>query len=109
MHHEKEFSKRAFLSKEERELQEKRAEFLFIQEKSITKAKREGLEQGFEKGIEKGIEQGIEKGIERGRREGEYKKAIETARRLHQIGLSLEEISDAINLSLDEIKKTLFK
>ena len=48
-------------------------------------------------------------GRERGRREGEYKKAVETARRLHQMGLSLEKISEAINLSLDEIKKTLFK
>ena len=40
-------------------------------------------------------------------KEGAYKKAIETAKRLHQIGLSLEKISEAVSLSLEEVKQIL--
>ena len=55
----------------------------------------------YKRGIELGLKQGIEQGIEKGK--------IETARRLYQMGLNLEKISEAINLPLDEVKKALFK
>jgi len=50
---------------------------------------------------------GVRVGLKRGRREGEYRKAIETARRLYKMGLSLEKISEAINLPLDEVRRVL--
>ena len=52
---------------------------------------------------------GIEQGMERERIEGKYRKAIETAKRLHQMGLSLEKISEAVNLSLEKVKQILHK
>jgi predicted transposase/invertase (TIGR01784 family) len=55
----------------------------------------------------KGVRRGVKVGLKRGRREGEYRKAIETAKRLYKMGLSLEKISEAINLPLDEVRRVL--
>jgi predicted transposase/invertase (TIGR01784 family) len=46
---------------------------------------------------EKGLKEGIEK--------GEYKKSIETAKNLLSMGLTIEQISKATGLSLDDIEK----
>ncbi|HCL56475.1 MAG TPA: hypothetical protein DHW82_05640 [Spirochaetia bacterium] len=42
-----------------------------------------------------------------GIREGEYKKAVKTAKKLYQIGLSLEQISQTTDLSINELKSIL--
>ena len=47
------------------------------------------------------IEKGLKEGLEKGKKE--------MAKRLHQMGLSLEKISEAINLSLEEVKQILHK
>ena len=49
--------------------------------------------------------EGIEKGIEKGRKEGSHAKAIETTKKLIDMGLSIEKISEATGLSIDEIEK----
>ena len=46
----------------------------------------------------------INTAMEKGREEGEYKKAIETAKNLLTIGLTIEQISKATGLSIDEVK-----
>ncbi|CAO5683363.1 MAG: hypothetical protein HEEMFOPI_01954 [Holosporales bacterium] len=56
--------------------------------------------EGFKEGIEKGLQEGIEKGLQ----EGERKKAIETAKNLKSMGLTLEQIAAATGLSLDDLK-----
>ena len=56
-------------------------------------------EYGIEQGIERGIEQGIEQGIERGATE----KALEVAKRLFRKGMSIDEISEVAELSVDEL------
>jgi flagellar biosynthesis/type III secretory pathway protein FliH len=66
---------------ESRELVE---EVIMGKQKTMTlyeRALEEGIEQGIEQGIEKGIEKGIEQGMERGRLEGEFRKALDTAKR----------------------------
>jgi hypothetical protein len=55
-----------------------------------------GIEEGFEKGMEKGIEIGTERGVEKGQ-ERSIRKLIERSK------LSLEEIADLFELSLEEI------
>ena len=52
-------------------------------------------------------EMGIKDGIQQGFREGEYKKAIEIARALYELGVDLEKIKRATKLSIDELKRIL--
>ena len=80
------------------------------------KAKKEGYEEGFEsgrekgiqvgiqQGIEQGIERGIEQGIQKGISEGAEQKAIETAKKLLSMNLSLEQIAQATSLPLEKIQ-----
>ena len=56
-------------------------------------AYREGLAEGIEQGIEKGIEQGAEQ------------KAIETAKKLISMGLSLEQVAEGTELSLEKVQE----
>ena len=60
-------------------------------------------EEAFEKGVSEGIQQGIQQGIS----QGEHLKAIETAKNLLSMNLSIENISKATSLSLDEITKLI--
>ena len=60
-----------------------------------------GLARGLEQGIEKGIEKGIEQGIE----QGEYKKALETARKMLTEGFKQDQIIRITGLSPDDLKK----
>ena len=52
---------------------------------------------------EKGVEEGREEGREEGIKEGERRKAISTARELKKMGISLNQIAAAIELSVEEI------
>ena len=59
---------------------------------------------GKREGLQEGIEQGVQKGIELGREEGEHQKALETARNLLNMGLSIEQIAQATGLDIEEVK-----
>ncbi len=73
-------------------------------EKGIKQGFKQGIEQGIEKGIEKGIEQGIEKGIEQGIEKGINQEKIETTKKLLKLNnMSIEQISQITNISIDEI------
>lgn len=58
------------------------------------------LEKGIEQGITKGIEQGITKGIEQGKMQG-----MVIAR--YEDGMSIEQIAEKSNTSVDEVKEIL--
>ena len=60
--------------------------------------------EGVEKGIEQGIEKGIEQGIEQGFSDGSYQKALETAKNLLDLGLSIENIAQATGLTKAEVE-----
>jgi len=69
---------------------------------------REGLVQGMRIGIEKGFERGIRKGIEKGRAEEILKAAGEkrnTALKLKERGLLLEDIAYSTGFTITEIEK----
>lgn len=103
---------RAQLSEKEQEMQERREMYIQDQRGAIEKAlfdgEKRGVEQGREQGIEIGKELGIEIGKEQGRQEGEaigaHKKALESAKNLKSLGLSNQQISAALGLSLAEIE-----
>ena len=58
---------------------------------------------GKREGLQEGIEQGVQKGIELGREEGEHHKALDTARKLLYMGLSIEQIAQATGLNIEEV------
>ncbi|WP_143559155.1 Rpn family recombination-promoting nuclease/putative transposase [Alkalispirochaeta americana] len=63
-------------------------------------AEQKGLQQGIERGREEGLEEGREEG-----REEERVKRLESARRLKDRKMSLEEIAEITNLTLEEIQQ----
>ena len=73
----------------------------------LSTAEKKGLEMGMEKGIAEGMEKGIVKGREEGLEEGLEKGRIEekreNARKLKRIGVSTDIISQATELSKEEI------
>ena len=70
-------------------------------ETDIKVQRREAYREGLAEGIEQGISQGIEQGIE----QGAQQKAIETAKRLISMGLSLEQVSAGTDLPLETVEK----
>ena len=66
-------------------------------ETDIKVQRREAYREGLAEGISQGIEQGIEQGAEQ--------IAIETAKRLISMGLSLEQVSAGTDLPLETVEK----
>jgi flagellar biosynthesis/type III secretory pathway protein FliH len=62
-----------------------------------------GLKEGQKQGLQKGIRQGIQQGIDQGAQD----KAMEVAKNLFEMGLSLEQISKGTGLSIDKIKELI--
>ena len=60
---------------------------------------RQGKEQGFEEGLQQGIEQGLERGA--------YQKAVETAKRMIDLGIPVEQVQLCTNLSLDVVQSLM--
>ncbi|WP_340025206.1 histidine kinase [Paenibacillus sp. FSL K6-1096] len=58
-------------------------------------------------GYEEGIAEGIEKGKAEGKAEGKEEGQAETIRKLLLHGFAPEEVSKAVDLPLDEIKKLM--
>jgi len=65
------------------------------------------VEVAKEESYEEGIAVGIEQGIEQGRTEGFYDAKLDTAKRLFDMGLSVDDIAKATMLQEEEIKKIL--
>ncbi|UTD12238.1 hypothetical protein HO345_04205 [Treponema denticola] len=57
-----------------------------------------------EESLRIGMQQGIQQGIQQGFSDGAYQKAIETARNLFRLGLSIENIAEATGLAKEEIE-----
>lgn len=76
-------------------------------EKTRNRAATErGLAEGRERGLAEGRERGLAEGRERGRAEGIFETKKENALNLLKMNvLSVEQISQAVGLSLDEVQK----
>ena len=69
-------------------------------ETDIAVQRAEEREIAFAEGVEQGIEQGIEQGFS----DGSHQKALETAKNLLDLGLSIENIAQATGLSKAEVE-----
>jgi len=54
---------------------------------------------------QKGLKEGLEKGLEKGREEGREAEKREAALKMLENGLSVDLISDILDLSIEEIEK----
>ena len=81
---------------------------LFTQEEItdmfIKEAKNEGISMGRSEGISEGISIGRNEGISMGRTEGLREGRISTAQKMLDKGMSLEEIQEMTDLSIEDIK-----
>jgi len=75
--------------------------------KVYQEALEEGIERGIERGIEQGIERGIEQGIERGRQEGELSAKLNSIPRLSVLGLTREQIAQALDLEIEQVEEVI--
>ena len=60
----------------------------------------EGMKEGLERGREEGMERGLEKGLEKGRHEA----MLEAARKMWGRGMSIQDIRELTNLSLEDLE-----
>ena len=72
---------------------------------SIDTAKQEGLAEGMELGMAKGMEKGRAQGMEEGMEKGTIDEKIATAKRLLAMGLSVDQVATATQLTLEHIEK----
>ena len=70
-------------------------------ETDIAVQRAEERELAFTQGIEQGISQGRSEGIA----QGSYQRALETAKNLLGLGLSIENIAQATGLSKQEVEE----
>ena len=98
---------RDYLEKKEAEVA-KMMMSLFTQEEItdmfIKEAKNEGISMGRSEGISEGISIGRNEGISMGRTEGLREGRISTAQKMLDKGMSLEEIQEMTDLSIEDIK-----
>ena len=88
-------------ARKEREIYEAERKIRMDERAVLKTAEEIGMERGLEKGMQKGMQKGIEKGIV----EGEKKKAIEIAKTLLKMGLTIDQVVEASKLSIEEIEK----
>jgi len=86
-----------------------------VYEELTTRGLKEGLEkglekgraEGMEKGIKEGLKEGIREGLEKGRAEGKIEEKTEIALKLLKKGMSMEDVSDATELSKEQIEQLI--
>ena len=74
---------------------------------TVTTAEKEGRAEGLAEGMEKGLAEGMEKGLAEGMKKGQQQEKVETVRRLQAMGLTVEQIAQGVELTIDEVKTLL--
>jgi predicted transposase/invertase (TIGR01784 family) len=61
----------------------------------------------YQEALEEGREEGIERGIERGRQEGELSAKLNSIPRLSVLGLTREQIAQALDLEIEQVQEVI--
>ena len=80
-----------FNTEEQREYEQSMNAYRDIRN-GMDSAKKEGMKQGIEQGMKQGMKQGIEQGMKQGIELGKKQNSIDIARKLKEMGMSLEDI-----------------
>jgi len=94
----------AGLSEEEHEIQFKRRDFIWLQQGSIRKAKKDGLEIGRSEGRQQGRLEGKLEGRLEGKLEGRLEGKLEVAQNMLKQGVSLEMVIACTGFTEAELK-----
>ena len=70
----------------------------------VNTIERDARNDGWKAGIAQGIAQGKSLGLAEGEARGSHHKALETARNLRSMGLSIEKIAQATGLTVQEVE-----
>jgi predicted transposase/invertase (TIGR01784 family) len=94
-------------SKDENERAWQLSEYKFAvdHQSNMVDARRAGVKEGEAKGVKKGIKQGVKQGIIQGVKQGSANKAVEIARKLLDLSMSIEEIMEVTGLTREEIER----
>jgi predicted transposase/invertase (TIGR01784 family) len=98
-----EITKESAFSLEELAAYERYWDSIQTQATLVACSRRQALEEGLEKGLAKGEVIGLKKGEEIGLEKGQYLERYQTIKKLEAKGKSLEETSDLLDLSIEEI------
>lgn len=93
------------MTREERQSYDRHLDNIRVQNDVLETKVLEGLEQGRAEGREEGRAEGRAEGREEGRAEGEHLKALEVAKNMKALGISLDLIAAATGLSRDDIEE----
>ena len=85
-----------------------RNQMAYARQEAIEEGREEGRAIGLEIGIAEGRAEGIAEGRAEGRAEGSREKAIEIARSLKDMGMSIDDISNLVGIDSDLLEKTIF-
>ena len=77
------------------------------QEKGFRQGLEQGLEQGMAQGLEQGMAQGLEQGMAQGLEQGAQREKTNTVRRLQALGLTVEQIAQGADMTVEEVMKLL--
>ena len=90
-----------------RELYEAREAELIDKISEVEASREEGKEEGVKQGIKQGIKQGMKRGKEEGKKEGIREKQKEVVMNMRKRKMSIEEIAEIVNLSMEEVEKII--
>ena len=79
-------------------------DFKAIREDRLAEATKRAQEKGMSEGLAQGMAQGMAQGEAKGKAEGKAEGIASTARRMLALNFTLEQISQATGLSLDEVE-----
>ncbi len=79
------------------------------QTKVYQDAKEEGKLEGIQQGIEQGIERGIERGVEQGIERGKLEQKIAMIPLLQELGLTIEQIAQRLEISENLVGENIEK
>nr|WP_259679008.1 hypothetical protein [Microcystis sp. M19BS1] len=74
---------------------------------TLSQTYQEWREATKQEGLERGLEQGLERGLERGLEQGKLEAKLESIPRLLALGLSVEQIAQALDLDLEQVRRAI--
>ena len=82
---------------------EDHVDFKELLEEGVARGRAEGKAEGLAEGKAEGLAEGIEKGKAEGLAQGIKETQLSTARKMLQLGMSIEEISEITGLTKEEV------
>ena len=70
----------------------------------VNTAERKGREEGLQEGLQQGREEGIQEGLQQGREEGVLQEKLNTARKMREMGMATDMISQVTGLTAGQIE-----